>query len=222
MVEHEDIQMEQLAQRALTKFFFLAAGMSLLLFLPAGTVHFWQAWGFLCVFLGASFLLTVYLLMKNPELLKRRLRAGPTAEKEKTQKVIMSFAALGFVATMIVPAIDHRFLWSNVPPAVTIVSDALIALAFFLIFLVYRENSFGSATVQISEGQRVISTGPYALVRHPMYVGGATLVSLHAAGARLVLGFVGLCGSVSRNSFAAAARREVSCQELAWLQRVLR
>ena len=151
---------------------FLAIVMGLLLFVPAGTIHYWQAWGYLAVFFGASSLITHYLIKKDPALLKRRLSGGPTAEKEKTQKIIMLFTSIGFIALLVVPALDYRFGWSSVPPYAVIAGDILVAVGFYVIFLVYKENSFTSATIEIAENQKVISTGPYALVRHPMYAGG--------------------------------------------------
>jgi protein-S-isoprenylcysteine O-methyltransferase Ste14 len=154
---------------------FLDLVMGLLLFVTAGTVYYWQAWIYIGIYFGASLLITVYLMKKNPTLLKRRLRGGPTAEKEKTQKIIMFFASTGFIATLIVPALDHRFMWSNVPPYAVIAGDILTVLWFYIMFLVFKENTFASATIEIGEDQRVISTGPYEVVRHPMYVGGLPL-----------------------------------------------
>lgn len=153
----------------------LAVAMSLILFLSAWTIDYWQAWVYLGIFLGSSILITVYLMKNDPALLRRRLSAGPTAEKEKTQKIAMLFASIGFIAILVVPALDHRFKWSSVPPFVTITGDVLTALCFFITFLVYRENTFASGTVEIAQGQKVISTGPYAVVRHPMYAGGSLL-----------------------------------------------
>jgi protein-S-isoprenylcysteine O-methyltransferase Ste14 len=150
---------------------FLAIAMGLLLFLPAGTAQYWQAWGFLVVFFGASLLITLYLMKKDPALLKRRLSGGPTAEKEKTQKMIMFFTTLGFIALLVVPALDYRFMWSSVPFYLVIAGDMLTALGFYIVFLVYRENTFTSATIEVASDQKVISTGPYAIVRHPMYAG---------------------------------------------------
>ena len=146
-----------------------------LTFIPAGTARYWQAWVYLGVFFGASFLITRYLMEKDPALLERRLGAGPAAEKERTQKIIMLIASLGFVASLVVPALDYRFRWSSVPAYAFIVGDALAALCFYITFLVYKENTFASATIEIAEGQHVISTGPYAIVRHPMYAGGSLL-----------------------------------------------
>jgi protein-S-isoprenylcysteine O-methyltransferase Ste14 len=150
---------------------FLAIVMGLLLFLPAGTARYWQAWGFLAVFFGASLLITLYLMKKDPALLKRRLSGGPTAEKEKTQKVIMFFTTIGFIALLVVPALDYRFMWSRVPLYVVIAGDILTALGFYIVFLVYKENTFTFATIEVACDQKVISTGPYAIVRHPMYAG---------------------------------------------------
>jgi protein-S-isoprenylcysteine O-methyltransferase Ste14 len=149
----------------------LAVAMAVLLFVPAGTTHYWQAWSFLAVFFGASLLITFYLLQHDPALLKRRLKGGPAAEKRTSQKVIMLFASIGFIGLLVVPALDHRFGWSSVPVYLTIAGYIVTAVGFYLVFLVYRENSFTSATIEIAEGQTVISTGPYARVRHPMYTG---------------------------------------------------
>ena len=149
--------------------------MALLLFVSAGTIHYPQAWAYLGVFFGASFLITLYLMKKDPALLQRRLNAGPMAEREKTQKIIMFFASVGFIALLIVPALDYRFVWSRALLYAATAGDILTALAFYIIFLVYKENSFTSATIEIAENQKVISSGPYAIVRHPMYAGGLLL-----------------------------------------------
>ncbi|MDQ2798300.1 MAG: isoprenylcysteine carboxylmethyltransferase family protein [Armatimonadota bacterium] len=150
--------------------------MGLLLFVSAGTVRYWQAWAYLGVFFGASFLITLSLMKKDPALLQRRMSGGPMAEKEKTQKIIMFFASAGYIALLVVPGLDHRFNWSSVPPAVVIISDILTTLSFYMIFLVFKENTFTSATIEIADDQKVISTGPYAFARHPMYAGGLLLL----------------------------------------------
>jgi protein-S-isoprenylcysteine O-methyltransferase Ste14 len=149
--------------------------MGLLLFLSAGTVHYWQGWVYLGVFFWPSLLITLYLMKNDPTLLTRRLSSGPTAEKETTQKIIMVIASAGFIALLVVPALDRRFAWSSMPLCMVIAGDVLTALCFYLTFLVYKENTFTSATIEIAEKQRVISTGPYAMVRHPMYAGGTLL-----------------------------------------------
>lgn len=143
--------------------------MGILLFVPAGTLDYWQAWLYLWVTSSASVLTTLYLIKHDPALLERRLKGGPRAEKTPTQRVIMLFMSLGFVALLVVPALDVRFGWSEVPVAMVVLGDLLVATGFYGIFLVYRENSFASATVGVVENQKVISTGPYAIIRHPMY-----------------------------------------------------
>jgi len=153
----------------------LALAMGLLLFLAAGTIRYWQAWVYLAVYVGSSVSISLYLIKRDPALLERRMRGGPTAEKEKSQKIIMLITSAGFVASLVVPALDHRLGWSSVPISAVVAGDVLTALFFFVAFLAFRENSFASATVEVAEGQKVVSTGPYALVRHPMYAGGLLL-----------------------------------------------
>ena len=176
--------MTNLYTKSLLSLVALAVVMGLLLFLPAGTTRYWQAWVYLAIFFGASLLTTLYLIKKDPALLKRRMSGGPTAEKEPAQRIIMVFASLGFIGLLVVPALDYRFGWSTVPLSVVIAGDVLVAIGFYFIFLVYKENTFTSATIEIAQGQKVISTGPYALVRHPMYASAL----LYLIGTPLALG----------------------------------
>lgn len=104
------------------------------------------------------------------------MRGGPAAEKERSQKIIMFLAMIGFIALLVLPVLDHRFGWSPVPPYVTWIGDALVALGFLLVFFVLKANTYGASTIQVAEGQRVISGGPYALIRHPMYAGSFPLL----------------------------------------------
>jgi protein-S-isoprenylcysteine O-methyltransferase Ste14 len=143
--------------------------MGFLLFVPAGSIQYWQAWVYLSVFIGASVLTTLDLMARDPALLKRRMRGGPTAEKEATQRVIMVFTSIGFIALLVVPALDHRFGWSAVPIYAVLTGNVLVAVGFYFIVLVYRENTFTSATIEVAADQKVVATGPYAIVRHPMY-----------------------------------------------------
>jgi protein-S-isoprenylcysteine O-methyltransferase Ste14 len=175
--------MKNLNARAWLALAVLAVVMGLLLFVPAGTVHYWQAWAYLLIFTGASILITLYFMRKDPALLERRMSGGPTAEKQPTQKVIMLCTSIGFIALLVVPGFDHRFGWSTVPLGGVVAGDVLVAIGFYLIFLVYRENTFTSATIKIAENHKVISTGPYAIVRHPMYASG----SLYLLGTPLAL-----------------------------------
>ena len=147
--------------------------MCALLFGSAGTIRYWQAWVYVAIFVVASVPTSVYLMKKDPALLARRMRGGPMFEKEGTQRIIMTLTSLGFIAILVVPGLDRRFGWSAVPAWAVALGDLLVAIGFLLIFVVYRENTFTAATVQVAPGQTVISTGPYAVVRHPMYASGA-------------------------------------------------
>jgi protein-S-isoprenylcysteine O-methyltransferase Ste14 len=104
------------------------------------------------------------------------MSGGPAAEKELTQKIIMSFTSLGFIGLLVVPALDHRFAWSHMPPYAALAGDALMGLGWLAIFFVFMENTFTSATIELAPDQMVIATGPYALVRHPMYAGGLVML----------------------------------------------
>jgi protein-S-isoprenylcysteine O-methyltransferase Ste14 len=143
--------------------------MGALLFLPAGTFDYWEAWVFIAVFVACNLTLTIWVAINDPQLLERRMRAGPIAEKEKSQKIIMTIAFLAFTGEVLIPALDRRFGWSDVPVSVVILGNALIAISYVGFYFVFRENTYGAATIRVEENQRVISTGPYAIVRHPMY-----------------------------------------------------
>jgi protein-S-isoprenylcysteine O-methyltransferase Ste14 len=147
-----------------------------LLFLPAGTFDYWEAWAFIAVFIACNLPLTIWVAINDPQLLERRMRAGPTAEKEKSQKIIVTIAFLAFAGELLVPAFDHRFGWSDVSTSIVILGNALIALSYIGFYFVFRENTYGAATVRVEENQRVISTGPYAIVRHPMYAAALILM----------------------------------------------
>jgi len=168
--------MNTLNKKAFGGLLLLLLAMAALLFVPAGTLDYWQAWTFLAVYFASSLAITLYLMKKDPELLQRRMSGGPTAEKETTQKIIMSFTSLGFIGLLLIPALDHRFGWSHMPPAMALAGDALMVLGWLAIFFVFKENTFSSATIELAPDQRVVSTGPYALVRHPMYAGGLVML----------------------------------------------
>ncbi len=171
--------------------------LGLVLFGSAGTLRFVEAWVFLGLFTAASLAITLYLARTDPALLARRTQAGPVAEKERSQKVIQGVASVSFLSTIVVPALDHRFGWSHTPLPVIVVGDALVVVGFLFVFLVFRENTFTSAVIEVTADQRVIDSGPYAVVRHPMYTGALVLV----AGIPMALGsFVGLA---TLPSFAA-------------------
>ena len=157
--------------------------IGLALFLIAGTFNYWQAWISL-VAIAVSIGPLTLTMTRNPTLLEGRSKWGPAAEKRTTQKIIVLCAAIPAVATYIVPALDRRFGWSHVPYWLSIVGDLLILAGMWMVFRVFKANSFGSATVEITNEQKVISTGPYAIVRNPMYASAA----VYLVGAPLALG----------------------------------
>jgi protein-S-isoprenylcysteine O-methyltransferase Ste14 len=157
----------------LLKTFFSLAVLVLVMggfiFIPAGTLDYWQAWLFLACYFAASLVVSLWLARHDPALLQRRMRGGPFAEGGLSQKLIMTLISAGFVALLAVPGLDRRNGWSNMPGAIAILGEALLLAGWAGILLVFRANSFAAATIQIASDQRVISTGPYSVVRHPMY-----------------------------------------------------
>jgi protein-S-isoprenylcysteine O-methyltransferase Ste14 len=150
--------------------------LGLFLFVPAGTFIFWQAWIYSIIFFVSSATVTFYLWKNDPQLLVRRSKVGPVEEKEKSQKVIQLLASLLFILILAIPGFDHRFGWSHIPVYIVILGDILVILGFYFIFLVLKENTFASSTIEISTNQKVISTGPYSLIRHPMYSGALVML----------------------------------------------
>src|SRR6202042_3707766 len=110
-------------------------------------------------------------MKKDPKLLERRVSAGPGAEKERSQKIIQFVAQIAFILGIVFPSVDHRFGWSVMPVFVSIIGDALVAFGLFIVFLVFKENTYTLAIIDVETKQKIISTGPYAIVRHPMYSG---------------------------------------------------
>lgn len=148
----------------------------LILLLPAGTLHYWQAWVFIAVFTLATIVPTIYLSRANPAALQRRMRAGPRAEPRTAQKFIITGSFLGLFATMVFSALDHRFGWSSVPPWLSLVGDVLVATGLGIAMLVIVQNSYAGATVTVEADQTLVSGGLYKFVRHPMYVGNVIMM----------------------------------------------
>jgi protein-S-isoprenylcysteine O-methyltransferase Ste14 len=167
---------KDLNKRAFGGLFFLLLVMAALLFLPAWTPSYWQAWVFLAVFGASTLAITLYLMKNDPKLLERRVYAGPTAEKDTSQKIVQTIVSIGFAAILVVSALDYRFTWTALPLYVSLAGQVLVALGFLIVFFVYKENTFASATIELAPEQKVISTGPYKLVRHPMYIGAFFLL----------------------------------------------
>jgi protein-S-isoprenylcysteine O-methyltransferase Ste14 len=147
-----------------------------MVFIPAGTLNYWQGWAYTGTAIGASALYTMYLMKYDPALLQRRQQAGPSHEKEPAQKIIILLIYAAFVALIALPPLDYRFGWSSVPWYVSVVGNALVGLSFYFFYLVSKVNTYAAANVRVEEGQRVIDTGVYGIVRHPMYFGALLLI----------------------------------------------
>jgi protein-S-isoprenylcysteine O-methyltransferase Ste14 len=165
-----------LLQRALAGFAFLFAAIAVAYFGPAGTLREARGWTTLAVFFGCAGVITVWLWFHDKALLERRVKGGPGSEPDRTQNLIQALAGLVFLATFAVPGLDRRLHWSHASAAVSFVGDAMIAAGFLIVFLTFRENTFTAGVIEIAEGQSVIDSGPYAVVRHPMYAGAIILV----------------------------------------------
>jgi protein-S-isoprenylcysteine O-methyltransferase Ste14 len=144
---------------------------SVLLFGVAGTVHYWQAWVFIAIFAVVTTAPNVYLAVRQPDVLERRLRSGPAAETRPVQKLISIGYLLLFAAVAVVSALDHRLGWSQVPTWLIVIGDVVVAIGLFLAMLAVIQNRFAAARVIVEEDQRIVSTGLYGFVRHPMYFG---------------------------------------------------
>jgi protein-S-isoprenylcysteine O-methyltransferase Ste14 len=164
-----------------------------LLFLPAGTFDYWQAWVFIAVFTISTTVLSIYLLVTNPTVLQRRMHAGPTAETRTVQKIASSGLFVSFAAVVVLSALDHRFGWSPVPTAVSLAGDVLVVLGLGIGSLVVIQNSYAAANITVEADQKVVATGLYGLVRHPMYMGALVMI----LGLPLALGsYWGLVGLI--------------------------
>lgn len=141
------------------------------LFLPVWTLLWWEGWACLGAFFVPACMISLWVAKHDPALLERRLKAGPKAEKEKGQKIVQTITAIVFPADFLLPAIDHRLGWSHVPSWAAIVGDLAMVAGLVMVFYVLRANSYASGIIEVAEDQKVISTGPYAVVRHPMYAG---------------------------------------------------
>ena len=156
---------------SLAVFFLILFG---LIFTVAGSARFLQGWLYGLSFCVPTLLITVYFLAKDPALIERRIRPVETRPKQVAGQ---SLAALLFFGGIIVmPALDHRLMWTSLPLWLSILADGMVLAGFLLVFAVFRANTFTSRAIELMEGQQVITTGPYALVRHPMYSGAALII----------------------------------------------
>lgn len=140
--------------------------LGLILFLPAGSFRYWQAWIYWTLFLIPTIFITVYFFTRSPELLASRWQA----QDQETVRKIPAFYKLFYLA-YIIPGFDFRLHWSNVPVWVVISANLIFFLGYVLIVRVFKENSYASANIKVEEDQQVIASGPYSIIRHPMYTG---------------------------------------------------
>lgn len=167
--------MDDLKRQALTGLARFQITLALLLFLTAWSLTWWQGWLYWFVMGASCVVLTLYFLRHDRALIARRLKAGPTAEREPRQKLIQGIAVVLVCATFALSGFDHAFGWSTISPATVLIAEAFVLLGFYVMFLAFRENSFAASTIQVDSAQRVIDSGVYGLVRHPMYVGAIIL-----------------------------------------------
>lgn len=168
--------MHKLIFQTLRTFLFGAIALGGMLFLPAWTLNYWQAWVFIVVFMTSVSTIGLYLSLKDPVLLERRKKFGPTKEQSPVQQVAISIGVLVLLGAFVFCALAHRFGWSPVPAYASLIGDGMVALGLFLNLLVFKENRYAGSTIETVEDQKVIATGPYALVRHPMYVGVLVMI----------------------------------------------
>ena len=168
MKKEEKIVINNLKKKVFLLFPLAFVFLSLMFFVPAGTLNYWQAWIFLGVLFIPVFFVVFYFLKNDPGLLVRRMKFK---EKEVQQKAIIKLANLVSFIGFLIPGLDYRYGWSNVPASLVIISDIIIFLGYVIVFFVFKENSYTSRVVEVDKKQKIVTTGPYSIVRHPMYVG---------------------------------------------------
>lgn len=152
--------------QAIIKYVFGILIVGSLLFIPAKSFEYWNGWLFMGLLFIPMFIVGIILMIKNPELLRKRLNAK---EQENEQKWVLLFSGLMFIAGFIVAGLNYRYKWVELPNAVTIISSILFIISYILYAEVLRENTYLSRTIEVQENQKVIDTGLYGIVRHPMY-----------------------------------------------------
>ena len=152
--------------QAITKFLLGVILIGILIFLPANTINYWNGWLFMALLFIPMFLAGIVMMIKSPELLKKRLNVK---EKEKEQKDVIKLSGLMFLAGFIIAGLNYRYSWIVLPNSVVIAASVLFVLAYIIYAEVLRENAYLSRTIEVQENQKVVDTGLYGIVRHPMY-----------------------------------------------------
>ena len=165
--DNQSVNLKQLRVTVLVRLLAAIVLLGLMFCLPAGTIQYWQAWAYIAILIVPASVVMVHLLRKDPELLARRMK---TKEKEREQKKIVRLSYVFFFLAFLIPGFDRRYGWSDVPLVIVVVADIVVLLGYLIFVLVLRENRYASRVIEVAEGQKVVSTGPYAVVRHPMYL----------------------------------------------------
>ncbi|MCJ7580149.1 MAG: isoprenylcysteine carboxylmethyltransferase family protein [Candidatus Aminicenantes bacterium] len=163
----ESVDLKALKKTLLVRYFLIFPGLGLMFCLPAWTIKYWEAWAYIFILATPMALFGLYMFKHDPKMLERRMR---TKEKRKEQKMIVKLSLLPYLAAFILPGFDKRLGWSNVPLAVKIIALALVLAGYLMVLYVFITNSYASRIVEVEKDQKVITTGPYTLVRHPMYL----------------------------------------------------
>jgi len=167
-VTFSDSSLRSLRKKVFVRFAMVFCLLGLMFFLPSWTLRYWEAWAYFSILLVPMTFLVRYLYKNDPRLLERRMRMK---EKQKAQRLIIALSWLFFLPAFVIPGFDRRFEWSNMPLTVTVISELLVLFGYLMIALVFKANSYASRVIEVEEGQKVISTGLYSIVRHPMYLG---------------------------------------------------
>lgn len=193
----------------------------LLLFWPAGTFNYWQAWVFIAVFTALTAIYTIYVGVQHPEVLRRRMRAGPAAETRPVQKIVAAGVYVMFAALLVVSALDHRFGWSPAPAAISVAGDVLVAIGLGITMLVVIQNTYAAATITVEAGQKVVSTGSVWAGTSPDVRRSAHHAGRDSPCARLLLG-PWRHRPIPRDSCCPRPRRgKRAHQGIGWIQRIL-
>ena len=172
----DQMRLNELKKQVIIRFGLAAILIPAILFAMAGTIHYWQGWLYWMVLLMPMILALGYFLKSDPELLERRMKYK---EKESEQRIIILVGTAVFVAGFLAIAIDLRLHGLNqVPPSLVLAADAGVLVGYFFILWVFKVNSYASRTIEVVEGQKVITTGPYSIIRHPMYLGSLVMYLL--------------------------------------------
>jgi len=161
-------ELKSLIKKIIKRFSLVPIVLGLLILVPAGTFNFWQVYVYLAVLVIPMIFVLFYFLKNDPLFLERRTRAR---EKEKAQKIIQIVFSLIFLSGFVIPGLDKRFGWSDIPINIVLITDIIVLFGYLLIFFVFRQNSYASRVVEVDKSQKVITTGLYSIVRHPMYLG---------------------------------------------------